>query len=520
MSGVQTTANRSSAMMARDLQSRPTFSAFLPRSQNVALPFEFERVELAPSTAIGGSNRQQIKIPLPKYGLLYSLELQVTLQITAGASETSGTPTDIKFPEGIFANIVDRVELMNSAGVKMGTLHGESFGFFDIMTNKLPPSEKEQLCHLHNYTLPENRVDDIAQAVDADSAKMLPKVFRCKLPFWCLDNPSTCLPMAYLSGETYVVITFNDLNLCGIDNSGFTGVVTTTGSSLTFPSSVSASSVTDRKVQFVQNGLQSDDTLNNSNHAVCLQATYVRLPDAHMQIYQAAVMSGPVEYPSATQEKQVIRLNLKKKTYTSHDRAVAFKLDSLPGLCTEIMFALYQTKHRRAGSGTTTNDWMRNCVKLTNIELRGSGKSLFGKPITHEELKHFVQPQQYGYSHSKHDEYLRATSNTGNTTADVIAAKADAQHQRLISQLQQARVEENVYIYSFSLSPSRPELNHGAVSITELHGFELLVDIPDAGITEGVETPFELLVLTNNRGIIRTDVLSNSLLGLQELKEL
>jgi hypothetical protein len=102
----------------------------------------------------------------------------------------------------------------------------------------------------------------------------------------------------------------------------------------------------------------------------------------------------------------------------------------------------------------------------------------------------------------------------------VIAAKADAQHQRLISQLQQARVEENVYIYSFSLSPSRPEPNHGAVSITELHGFELLVDIPDAGITEGTSTPFELLVLTNNRGIIRTDVLSNSLLGLQELKEL
>ena len=151
----------------------------------------------------------------------------------------------------------------------------------------------------------------------------------------------------------------------------------------------------------------------------------------------------------------------------------------------------------------------------------------WGQPITHEQLKHFIQPSQYGHSHSKHDAYLRGTSNTyadldgvyhSSSQQDQLALK-----RRLLESQQVSRIEENVYIYSFSLSPSRPELNHGAVSITELHGFELLVDIPNTGLSTAEfsagDTQYELLVITNNRGLIRTDVLSNNLLGLQELKE-
>ena len=240
------------------------------------------------------------------------------MQLSTGDT-TPGDTSYPKFCEGVFANVIDRVELMNSANVKMGTLHGESFGFFDIHTNKLPSNEKDQLLYNHNYALPETRVNDTKKEyADSVATPQHPKVFRCKLPFWCLGQPNKCLPMAYLSGETYVLITFNDLSLTALDNAGYTpvGTVTGTGGSMTmqFPVDVEPASSSDiRSCAWGTTNSATGNDKNVSNGAVQLMATYVRLPDAHMMMYYENIMRGPTEFASATQEKMLIRKPLTKK---------------------------------------------------------------------------------------------------------------------------------------------------------------------------------------------------------------
>ena len=91
MSGARLLSTAQSAMMKRDLNTRPTFSPFLPPQAAVALPFETLRMELHPQSQPASTVAQPIRFNLPRHGILASIELEFTVTVTKTAATDAAT---------------------------------------------------------------------------------------------------------------------------------------------------------------------------------------------------------------------------------------------------------------------------------------------------------------------------------------------------------------------------------------------------------------------------------------------
>ena len=202
MSGARLLSTAQSAMMKRDLNTRPTFSPFLPPQAAVALPFETLRMELHPQSQPASTVAQPIRFNLPRHGILASIELEFTITVTNTAADAA-KPT--LWTQGIAAKLIEYCELLNSQGLSINRLHGEGFGFFDIRANKMLNEDQFMLEEDHNYAIAEERVANAT----TDLAKT--KTFALKIPFWFCDSPSRSLPLQFMNGETIMQLQLRDL---------------------------------------------------------------------------------------------------------------------------------------------------------------------------------------------------------------------------------------------------------------------------------------------------------------------
>jgi hypothetical protein len=129
----------------------------------------------------------------------------------------------------------------------------------------------------------------------------------------------------------------------------------------------------------------------------------------------------------------------------------------------------------------------------------GSGKSILGPAkITHEHLKKKIQRGQYGFSYANKKLGKVLTGGTSTHTTDLDVEQA----------------EEYCYIYSFSMSPSRPELNHGVLNVSAIHNFSINLEFEQV-----TGETYELLFMTNNRSIVRTKPEQNGTLSMSKVVE-
>jgi len=71
-----------------------------------------------------------------------------------------------------------------------------------------------------------------------------------------------------------------------------------------------------------------------------------------------------------------------------------------------------------------------------------------------------------------------------------------------------------VYVYSFSMTPTRPELNHGVLNISGIHNFEL-----KCKFTQSDNVIYEMLFMTRNRSVVRTKPEQNGTLSMSKVLE-
>ena len=152
MSGTRLLSTAQSAMMKRDLNSRSTFSPFLPPSPAVALPHETMRVELYPQSQPASTSAQPVRFNLPRHGILASIELECSITVAQTTGGSDGH--ECLWNQGIATQIMEYAEILNSSGLSIGRLHGEGFGFFDIQSNKMLNEDQAMLEVDHNYQLP------------------------------------------------------------------------------------------------------------------------------------------------------------------------------------------------------------------------------------------------------------------------------------------------------------------------------------------------------------------------------
>ena len=488
MSGARLLSTAQSAMMKRDLNTRPTFSPFLPPQAAVALPFETLRMELHPQSQPASTVAQPIRFNLPRHGILASIELEFTVTCTNTSAATSAATKPTLYTQGIAAKLIEYCELLNSQGLSINRLHGEGFGFFDIRVNKMLNEDQFMLEEDHNYAKHEQRVANNATNTSKD------KTFAIKIPFWFCDSPSRSLPLQFMNGETIMQLQLRDLaNILDVSHTnaqinqqsvshGYTLYTNSQGEDISYASS---------SVTSVAWGPQ----------AIKAFVTYYVLPESHLNQYRAAMLSSVNEWPCNDETRQLVTW---KATATSASGGVTpatFKLDGIHGLASSVQFAVYNTRHKATGR------WNENLIKLTNIELMGSGKSILGPAkITHEHLKKKIQRGQYGFSYANKKLGKIQTRQTTLGGTNQVAGH--------VTDLDVEQAEEYCYIYSFSMSPSRPELNHGVLNVSAIHNFTINVEFAQI---DG-ET-YELLFMTNNRSIVRTKPEQNGTLSMSKVVE-
>ena len=105
-----------------------------------------------------------------------------------------------------------------------------------------------------------------------------------------------------------------------------------------------------------------------------------------------------------------------------------------------------------------------------------------------KQLKERIQKRQFGYAHDD----LTQTENTHTVGTD------------------------HVYVYSFSMTPTRPELNHGSLSFTNLANPTLDCKVANTGSYLSANDTVEMLFITRNRAHVRTVPQSNGTLTLHK----
>jgi hypothetical protein len=482
-------------MMKRDLNTRPTFSPFLPPQAAVALPFETLRMELHPQSQPASTVAQPIRFNLPRHGILASIELEFTITVTNTAADAA-KPT--LWTQGIAAKLIEYCELLNSQGLSINRLHGEGFGFFDIRANKMLNEDQFMLEEDHNYAIAEERVANAdaggTSASPAPSAKT--KTFALKIPFWFCDSPSRSLPLQFMNGETIMQLQLRDLqNVIEVSHTAPTygGGVVTQGFTQYTTSQNETPDYASSAVTAVSWGPQ----------AIKAYVTYYVLPESHLNQYRAAMLSSVNEWPCNDETRQLVTWKATADSATGGVTPATFKLDGIHGLASSVQFAVYNTRHKQTGR------WNENLIKLTNIELMGSGKSILGPAkITHEHLKKKIQRGQYGFSY--------ANKKLGKIQTKDFPAYSGIANQVAghVTDLDVEQAEEYCYIYSFSMSPSRPELNHGVLNVSAIHNFTINLEFEQIN----GET-YELLFMTNNRSIVRTKPEQNGTLSMSKVVE-
>lgn len=491
MSGARLLSTAQSAMMKRDLNTRPTFSPFLPPQAAVALPFETLRMELHPQSQPASTVAQPIRFNLPRHGILASIELEFTITVTNTAADAA-KPT--LWTQGIAAKLIEYCELLNSQGLSINRLHGEGFGFFDIRANKMLNEDQFMLEEDHNYAIAEERVANSEAGGTSGSPTPVSKTktFALKIPFWFCDSPSRSLPLQFMNGETIMQLQLRDLQ----------NVIEVSHTAPTY----GGGQVTQGFTQYTTSQNETPDYASSAVTAVSwgpqaikAYVTYYVLPESHLNQYRAAMLSSVNEWPCNDETRQLVTWKATSGSAGTVTPAT-FKLDGIHGLASSVQFAVYNTRHKQTGR------WNENLIKLTNIELMGSGKSILGPAkITHEHLKKKIQRGQYGFSYANKKLGKIQTKEIANGGTQVAGHVTD---------LDVEQAEEYCYIYSFSMSPSRPELNHGVLNVSAIHNFSINLEFEQ--ITG--ET-YELLFMTNNRSIVRTKPEQNGTLSMSKVVE-
>jgi hypothetical protein len=472
-------------MMKRDLNSRSTFSPFLPPSPAVALPHETMRVELYPQSQPASTSAQPVRFNLPRHGILASIELECSITV----SEASGTNGEqVLWNQGIATHIMEYAEILNSSGLSIGRLHGEGFGFFDIQSNKMLNEDQAMLEVDHNYQLPEQRV---AYKVTGSAGEDT-RTFRFKLPFWFCDSPSRSLPLQFMNGDTVLQIQLKDLS--NAINKTTTGFATYYDTAL------------------AQHTLSTNGAVNvgwggGTDPALRAFVTYYLLPEQHLNVYRSAMLGSVNEWACADETRQFVSWTANAASEASSD--ATFKLDGIHGLASEVMFCVYPSSTKGiktwngVGVGSASKPSGSNLLRLEDIEIFGSGKSILGAKLSHEQLKTKIQRAQYGYS------YSNKSFGKAMTSSGAVDALDD-----VLKDLIPEGAEQNVYVYSFSMTPTRPELNHGVLNISGIHNFELKCKFPQTSTVI-----YEMLFMTRNRSVVRTKPEQNGTLSMSKVLE-
>lgn len=440
--GTATQANSLSALHGRDQATRSQFSPFIPKGNQVSMPFEMLRVELHPQSAINSNVEQPIRFTLPRHGILANLEIEAQMHLEGTTGEV------FQWAPGVAQNWLEYVELVNAQGFSIGRVHGETWGFFDPMSGRFSNEETHHRKDEHGLVGDTER----ARSEVLTSGKTLDETFSFRCPLWCFQKATKALPLQCCAGDTVLQLQCRDLK-----------------------------NLVDKTA--IAEGLAANTALTAQygTLGVKLWATYYILPLEHNEIYRSAMLQYR-EWPCNDEQRQIVT---PKGTGNWVDSSTVheFKLDAISGLATEIMFVVYKTADKTPGA----NVWPNKCLKLDDIELRGSGRSLLGAKIQHKQLKTRIQKRQYGYCHD----------DANGDTLDV----------------------DCVYIFSFSMSPSEPSLNHGTLSLSNVHNLELYCKISDGDGTVSGGDAIEMLFMSRNRAFVTTTPRPNGTISISKIVE-